>query len=210
MKIERVERKGSTVRLCLQDGSTLSLPRAVLREHPLREGQSFDPESYLQAAEPAMNKAALERAVWWLSKKDMSERQLREKLKGSGFTPESAQRACDRLKEGRYLDDARLSENIVRQKMKAGGPRKIAALLRQKGIEEETAREALVAMDDGAQLQSALGLARRYLRGKSLEPREAARRCGAYLARRGFGWDVIRAALSQAGGDEEEGWGPEG
>ena len=42
------------------------------------------------------------------------------------------------------------------------------------------------------------------LSGKLLEPREARQKCGAYLARRGFGWDVIKAACQRAGADEDD------
>lgn len=204
MMIESIERRGGVMQLVMEDGSRILLPRAVLREHPLKEGQLFDAESYFRLSEKTMNQKALERAVWWLSKKDISEKQLKRKLAESAFTVESAEKACAFLKEGHYLDDARLSENLVRQKMKTGGPRKIAQLLRQKGVGEETAREALSLISEEETLSSAVTLAAKYLRGKSGEPGELGRKCAAYLARRGFDWDIIKAAVRKANGEEEE------
>ena len=204
MIIEKIERKGSLMVITCDNGEMIRLPRAVMREHPLREGQLLDIDSYYQLSERIMYQKALERAVWWLSKKDHSEKQLKMKLTDSAFTEESASRACDFLKAGNYLNDARLSENLVRQKQRSSGPRKIAYTLRQKGVGEETAKAALEAISQDDEMETAVKLARKYLSGKLLEPREARQKCGAYLARRGFGWDVIKAACQRAGADEDD------
>ena len=204
MIIEKIERKGSLMVITCDNGEMIRLPRAVMREHPLREGQLLDIDSYYQQTERTMYQKALERAVWWLSKKDHSEKQLMKKLTDSAFTEDSASRACDFLKAGNYLNDARLSENLVRQKQRSSGPRKIAYTLRQKGVGEETAKAALEAISQDDEMETAVKLARKYLNGKLLEPREARQKCGAYLARRGFGWDVIKAACQRAGADEDD------
>ena len=204
MIIEKIERKGSLMVITCDNGEMIRLPRAVMREHPLREGQPLDIDGYYQLSERTMYQKALERAVWWLSKKDHSEKQLMMKLTDSAFTEESASRACDFLKAGNYLNDARLSENLVRQKQRSSGPRKIAYTLRQKGVGEETAKAALEAISQDDEMETAVKLARKYLSGKRLEPREARQKCGAYLARRGFGWDVIKAACQRAGADEDD------
>ena len=204
MIIEKIERKGSMMVITCDNGEMIRLPRAVMREHPLREGQLLDIDSYYQQTERTMYQKALERAVWWLSKKDNSEKQLMMKLTDSAFTEKSAARACDFLKAGNYLNDARLSENLVRQKQRSSGPRKIAYTLRQKGVGEETAKAALEAISQDDEMETAVKLARKYLSGKLLEPREARQKCGAYLARRGFGWDVIKAACQRAGAEEDD------
>ena len=204
MIIEKIERKGSLMVITCDNGEMIRLPRAVMREHPLREGQPLDIDGYYQLSERTMYQKALERAVWWLSKKDHSEKQLMMKLTDSAFTEDSASRACDFLKAGNYLNDARLSENLVRQKQRSSGPRKIAFTLRQKGVGEEAAKAALEAISQDDEMETAVKLARKYLSGKRLEPREARQKCGAYLARRGFGWDVIKAACQRAGADEDD------
>ena len=204
MIIEKIERKGSLMVITCDNGEMLRLPRAVMREHPLREGQLLDIDGYYHLSERTMYQKALERAVWWLSKKDHSEKQLMKKLTDSAFTEDSASRACDFLKAGNYLNDARLSENLVRQKQRSSGPRKIAYTLRQKGVGEETAKAALEAISQDDEMETAVKLARKYLSCKLLEPREARQKCGAYLARRGFGWDVIKAACQRAGADEDD------
>lgn len=204
MIIEKIQRMGSLMVITYDHGETICLPRSVVREHPLREGQTLDIDSYHQTAAQTMYQKALERAVWWLSKKDHSEKQLMMKLTDSAFTEESAARACKFLKAGNYLNDARLCDNLVRQKIKSSGPRKIALTLRQKGVGEETAKAALKSISQDDEMETAVKLARKYMSGKRLEPREARQKCGAYLARRGFGWDTIKAAYQKASGSDDD------
>ena len=76
--------------------------------------------------------------------------------------------------------------------------------LRHKGIDTETAREAI----DDAELDetsAAEDLARRRLPAYAEDdPAAIRRRLGAYLARRGYGYDVIRIALDRALGEAED------
>lgn len=202
MIISKMEKKRGLMHISFEGGESLNLPHAVVRVHPLREGEAFDLDSYLHISEKAMYQKALERAVWWLSKSDCSEQSIMKKLKDAAFPQDVAERVCVFLKEGNYINDARLSENLVRQKKRGSGPRKIAMTLRTKGVDEQTAKEALASISDEEELEAATKLARKYLGSKRLEPQEARRKCGAYLARRGFGWDMIKAAYQRASGDE--------
>ena len=65
-----------------------------------------------------------------------------------------------------------------------------------RGISEDDAEEALSRFDDGQQRDAcraaAQSLWRRY---GALPPREARAKLSQALARRGFGWDVIEAAV---------------
>ena len=76
--------------------------------------------------------------------------------------------------------------------------------LRQKGIATEIARDVL----DEADLDEAAAaeeLARKRLATYAGEdPAVVRRRLGAYLARRGYGFDIVRAALDRAMGEPED------
>ena len=54
MIIEKIERKGSLMVITCDNGEMIRLPRAVMREHPLREGQLLDIDSYYQLSERIM------------------------------------------------------------------------------------------------------------------------------------------------------------
>ena len=68
--------------------------------------------------------------------------------------------------------------------------------LRARGIGEEDAEAALNMLDDEQQAQAAQAAARSLLRKyASLPAREGRAKLSQALARRGFGWDSVRASV---------------
>ena len=76
--------------------------------------------------------------------------------------------------------------------------------LRRKGIASETAAEAIDEADLD-ELAAATDLARRQLaKYAGVDEAAARRRLGAFLARRGYGYDIVRAALERVAGEAED------
>ncbi|NLC33512.1 MAG: regulatory protein RecX [Clostridiales bacterium] len=190
--------------ITLESGEDVRLPAAVLREYPLKIGREFDENEYLEKSSKAAYQKAMQRAVWLLSRRDYSEQQIRQKLYDAAYREDTCQKVCDFLKEGHYLDDARYAENFIRRKKGKSGSRKLAMDLRYIGIEKETALTALEDFTQEEEIEAASKLAQKYLSGKSLEPQEAFRKCAAYLARRGYSWDTVKAAYHLANNSGQE------
>lgn len=115
--------------------------------------------------------------------------ELRTKLASRGVPDEISERLLDRFTEVGLIDDAAFARSWVssRQSGKGLAPRALAQELRRKGVDGETAREALgeVGLDD--QVEAARLLVRRKLRSVArLEPAVAQRRLVAMLARKGY------------------------
>lgn len=115
--------------------------------------------------------------------------ELRTKLASRGVPDEISERLLDRFTEVGLIDDAAFARSWVssRQSGKGLAPRALAQELRRKGVDDETAREALgeVGLDD--QVEAARLLVRRKLRSVArLEPAVAQRRLVAMLARKGY------------------------
>lgn len=163
-------------------------------------------EKLLAADETAR---ATDAALAFLAYRPRSEREVRDRLRRAGFGPESIDQVIVRLSEWRYLDDADFARRWVESRTgeKPRGRRLLQQELWKKGVDRETAREAI----DDADLDEAAAaeaLARSRLPAYAGEdPAVARRRLGAYLARRGYGYDVVRGALERAmgTGDEEPG-----
>ena len=73
-----------------------------------------------------------------------------------------------------------------------------------KGIENETAQTALESFSQEEEIEAACKLAKKYLSTKALEPEEAFRKCAAYLARRGYSWDTVKAAYRMVSDSQED------
>ena len=142
----------------------------------------------------------------FLSYRPRSEKEVRDRLRRGGYEQDAIEHAIARLHEWRYLDDADFARRWVENRTahRPRGKRLLQQELRHKGIDSETARDAIddVDLDETG---AAEVLARRRLPSYAGdEPVAIRRRLGAYLARRGYGYDVIRVALDRALGETED------
>lgn len=152
---------------------------------------------------------ATEAALHFLAYRARSEQEVRNRLKRGAFAPEAIDATIDRLNEWRYLDDADFARRWVESRAsgKPRGQRLLQQELRQKGIDAETSKQVIEEADLD-EVSDATELARKRLSTMTGEdPVAIKRKVSAYLARRGFGFDVVRKALERATGeplDEEE------
>ena len=190
------------------DGSfAFALPATLVADQRLEVGDALDGErvSALLAADQASR--ATEAALVFLSYRPRAEKEVRDRLRRGGYEQDAIDHAISRLHEWRYLDDADFARRWVENRTahRPRGKRLLQQELRHKGIDTETARDAI----DDADLDetgAAEELARRRLPAYAGDdPAAIRRRLGAYLARRGYGYDVIRIALDRALGEADEG-----
>ena len=145
-------------------------------------------------------------ALAFLAYRPRSEREVRDRLRQKGYAPEAVDAAVARLEGWRYLDDADFARRWVenREAHQPRGRRLLEQELQRKGIDRETARATIddAELDEAA---AAVELARAKLRSYAgQEPVVVRRRLAAFLARRGYGWDVVRPALDRLLGDGDE------
>lgn len=135
-------------------------------------------------------------ALTLLSARELSEMQLRARLRRRELPEADIDAAVSRLKEDRTLNDRRVALAIARMEsaIKHRGRARVLQKVRQAGINSDTAedavREVFDEVDEGALLDRAL---ERRLRGK--EPRElddkGRARVVRGLAAQGFSLDAI-------------------
>ena len=75
--------------------------------------------------------------------------------------------------------------------------------LKSKGISDGEIDEALSGLDSETQVQAAVTLLQKYLRGKTID-RETLQKAYRYLMSKGFDYDTARSALSSLGDIDEE------
>jgi regulatory protein len=139
-----------------------------------------------------------------------SRAELAEKLAKKDVPDELATRLLDRFTEVGLVDDARFAEAWVhgRQSAKGLARRALAQELRRKGVDDETAKEALETLDPDAEEEAARTLVRRKLRSlRGVDETTAVRRLTGMLARKGYppglAFSVVRDELAQVGRDVE-------
>lgn len=140
-----------------------------------------------------------------LARRPRSSQEIRTRLRQKGFTEPAVDEAIQRLEGWNYLDDAEFARYWVenREANRPRGRRLLEQELRHKGVDREVARSAI---DDAEpdEFAAALELANGKLRSYStLDPQVARRRLTGFLARRGYGFDVIGPVLHRVFGEDE-------
>lgn len=188
------------------DGTfAFTLPEELIAQERLEIGDHLDEsrvESLLSGDQVARATAS---ALTFLAYRPRSEREVWDRLRRGGYAQDAIDQVVQKLHGWHYLDDADFARRWVegRTAQKPRGARLLQQELRQKGIDAETARE-VIAEADLDELAAAEALARKRLTSYSGEDAAVTRRrVGAYLARRGYGFDVVRAALDRAMGEPE-------
>ncbi len=147
---------------------------------------------------------ALASALNFLSYRPRSEREIRDRLGRHDFAAPTLTAVLERLRELRLVDDEAFAEYWIGQRQ-AHAPRG-SLLLKQelfrKGVASETTAAAIdsAELDDDTAYQAGAKRARQL---RAAEQRDFTQRMSAYLARRGFGWDVVSPAVKRLWLDRE-------
>ena len=191
----------------LSDGSVLRVPLGLLRERPLREGDAIELEEYDNWLMVRQYRYALDRAVSYLAARAHSRHEIEEKLLRIGYRPCTVEMVLYKLEREHLLNDADFARQWVEARAaRKLGRQRIALELRRKGISADESEAALEAIDGEEQLANATLLAAKALirAKKDEDPRKTAQRIHAMLARRGFGWDIAKEAVSAAMAERED------
>jgi regulatory protein len=142
--------------------------------------------------------------------------QLQRALDRRGVPADAAEQVLDRFSELGYVDDAAFAQAWVQSRQRGRGlaRRALAHELRQRGVDDDVARDVLDAMDPQAERAAAEDLVRRRLSSLRNQPDDVkARRLSGLLARKGYppglAQSVVRNALADqplATGSENCSW----
>jgi regulatory protein len=185
--------------------ATLSLESA--RALNLQVGTPVDEQLSAAIAREAQALGAMERALNMIAFRARSVRELRRGLLRKGESQEAVERAIERLVASGLLDDAEYARQLVRSKLVSRGfsRRRLQDELFRRGVEREVASEAIEevmadeSVDEAAMVEQ---LARKKLRTLAgLDAATRRRRLYAFLARRGYAPDDVRAVMEKLEGE---------
>lgn len=130
-----------------------------------------------------------------LSRRMHSEKELIRKLREKDFTEEAVENAVVRLKELSLLNDEKYAEMLVRHlyETKHYGEKRIFQELHIRGIDRETAQNALLALDKD-EINSIVLLLEKKFKGKFADEKGKQRTVAALL-RYGYSYSDIKRAF---------------
>ncbi len=163
----------------------------------LRPGQNLD-EAYVAALQADDScEQAFQRSLEFLSYRGRSEAEIRQHLRKHRVPADVVERTLVRLRSTHLADDAQFARSWVenRTSFRPRSRRALSWELRQKGISAEAAESALSGLDEAALAKEAGR--RQAARIHDLNWREFRARLSAFLARRGFSFEIIAPTVSE-------------
>src|SRR5919202_4253041 len=162
--IEAQARDPERVNLFLEGRFAFGLSNKVVADAGLKQGDVLGEAQVADLLRREAYQQALQQAFSYLSYRQRSQQELRRYLAQKGHAPETIEATLGQLADYQYVDDQVFAQSWIenRQKFRPRGARLLRAELRQKGIDRETADQAI---DDvaGGEREQALEAARRKL-----------------------------------------------
>lgn len=196
----------SMATLIFDDRSRLTIRKSDLAACPVSVGSELDTDEYAGRVCAHQFKDGFEAALSILDYSARTEREIEKKLLAKGFLPDCVNAVLARLRESRLIDDREIALRAA--EFASAGKTGVYALkrkLRARGIRESDVEDALETISEADQLAAASAVAKKLMpRYEGRDPREVRAKLSQALARRGFSWSTIEAALSGLDVDDED------
>lgn len=187
--------QGEKIETAEYEGEKLLIDREILRRCGIEIGTELEAKEVEELTFVSESYRAKERAVWYLSKSDTTEKALFEKL-CRNFSQKAAAFAVAQMVKKGYLNDRRFAENYANSLINRNVSKRAAlGKLLQKGVTLDMAKDVLSKRQEDESLAALALLETKYKNKLSNE--DGIRKTIAALARRGFSYSDIKTALEE-------------
>jgi regulatory protein len=180
----------------------LALAQEVVLRARLHPGDEVSEARLEQLAAEDLLWKARDSSLNLLSFRARTASELQRRLREKGFPGEVVDRCVADLVEKGLVDDSSFAETFVRDRvrLRPSGARRLAQELRVKGVDADTASEAIeevLRSEDVSELELARVAVSKWARRSGEDRDRARRRLYGFLARRGFGGDTVRQIMEE-------------
>ncbi len=184
------------VRIQINYDEYIALYRGEAGRFHIEEGCLIEEQIYRRIMEEVLPKRARERCLNLLSRRDMTELELRKKLRDSYYPVHVIDSTMDCLRRNHLLNDEFYADNYVSFHRKDRSIRQIKQELSSKGIDKETVSEILEDSPIDEEQNIAIILKKRHFDAANATPQERMKICG-YLLRKGYDYDKVRRMIME-------------
>ena len=169
----------------------------------LKTGKEIEESELKAAVTESEVKSAFEKAADYISSRMHTKFELVSKLTKKGYEKSVAEKAVLKLEEYNYVNDALFAKAYINENQKYSS-KMIENKLRQKGIAKDIIAEALSKRADESEFEACKKYAVSYAKGKDLTDKAAQQKLFASLARRGFGFEIIKKVCKEIMSDSDD------
>lgn len=196
MTVTAVEPRRKSLSALYIDGEfAMKLDTQTLLENRITAGTELCDEELRELIEKSDLRRAKEKALWLISYRDHSQKELLDKLQRD-FSEDASAKALARMNELGLINDEAFANKYAQElHAKHQSPSTIKYKLIQKGIDKELADNIVesLAIDPAEEIRALIE--KKYLR--SLSDEKGIRRTVAALQRAGYRWGDIKSVLSE-------------
>jgi regulatory protein len=185
----------------LDDEYAFGLDASVLLKFNLKKGIFLTADQVAHISAQEEKSKVLNKAYSLLSRRDHSRKQLFDKLRQRGYSQEIIDEVISELQAAGYLDDTAFACRFAGARLKAlpMGKKRLVSELVQKGIDTETAEQAVgEAYSAFDELDVARGVAQKRVscyRDETVAKRR--QKLTGFLRQRGFDWENIIIVVNE-------------
>ncbi len=181
-----------------------SVDEDVLIKFQLKKGQELDDFSLMEIRYHDEIRKAYNTAIGYLSRVIRSEKEIKDFLVKKETEDPVINEVIHKLKTQKYIDDQDYAYSFVRTQMNTTdkGPDLIRMELRERGIDKNFIEMSLQEFSLEQQLEKAAKLCQKFLQKNTKESSKALKqKLESLLVRKGYPFDVINLAVSEAAQD---------
>ncbi len=202
MKITQIKKGRKYLSSIYIDGElAVKLDSRTVLEEGIAPGDEIDDETLREYIELSDFRRAKEKALWLISSRDHSRKELIDKIAVT-VPRESAELAADRLEELGLINDEAFAERYARELLenKHLSQKGIKYKLIQKGIDKDLAEEIIEQLEIDPQQNIRAVIEKKY--AKNLSDEKGKRRCVMGLQRLGYSYSDINSVIREYIEDE--------
>lgn len=196
-KITRIEvqkKNKSRVNVYVDEEFTFACDAELVYIYRLKANDNIDVDKIVEIAKEDNFKKAKRDALRIIEKSYKTEKEVYNKLIAKGYEEPMVNKAIEFLDSYNFVDDEKYAKAYVKDKIKAQGRDKISYSLAAKGIDSDTIKESLAAIDVEAEFDGAkkLGI-KKYeaLVKRESDKRKVQMKLKQFLASKGYSWEMI-------------------
>lgn len=197
----KFSKKKNRYKVRLIDGADFILYAREIDRYNIVENEELSEDVYKRIIDEVFIPRAKARALHLLEKQDRTEKNLRDKLKESGYPKEAVDVAIEYVSDYNYINDLRYAQNYIKYRRDKKSRRRIERELINKGIKKEIIEEAIFLLEEDMEdlLFDELSVIEKYIEKKlsSDFDEKKKQRVYAHLMREGFSSQDIISVLNR-------------
>jgi len=195
-KIESLTKTISKVWVDYELAFTLSIKD--IKKLELYEDKEISESDYNKIIEEIVIRGAKDKALNIIERSMKTEKEMKDRLKRSGYSEYVIERITSFLKEYKFIDDKNYAANYVKFNSKRKSKRQIQFELKKKGIDNYLIDEVLESYDDEVEGQIIDKYLEKFLLEDGTIPEEKFNKIAANLYRKGFKNSTILKKMRNA------------